>query len=117
MIDWVELWILNEVVLKPANVTRLIEAPQIQPEPYWDFPGYAYFEASVMDRVDRVTSLIEKGYLSLLNIQKNAFPTPYIDQRFHSATKNAFAGITQAGFDEWSDHFSSRLESVLACCK
>jgi hypothetical protein len=125
-IDWVELWILNELVCTPRRLSRLILDPTNQSGGGpWAFPGRAGCRATPEARAAAVSFCARQGLVqiysdSLLHDKHIILPRPlrpeectFADPQF---LERAEVVLSLAGHEKWEEDFQpdwSRYWSVL----
>ena len=68
---WLELWTLNEIVVLPGSVSRLIFHPTDEWQSNWEFPGRAVFEATRADRKQAILNCVASRRLSYFELGLN----------------------------------------------
>lgn len=106
--DAIDLWIVNELVERPASILDITNCDDREWHSYWDFPGRHVLNASVNERLASLRRCQERGFLRLMERSTGALPKrsnvgiePSIvgDPKF-------FLALNMAGFDYWCVKFS-----------
>jgi hypothetical protein len=113
-IDWIQLWMLNELVCDGSRPSRLIHHPEEQSSVYWAFPARAVLRATAERRIEALLTCVEQQLIAVY--PDSWFQNPNTDShylltarecQFHNTrfVEETVAAITLSGHEKWEAEF------------
>jgi hypothetical protein len=72
--DWIELWLLNQLVCMPCRLAQLVSETSEPSWNYWDFPDDEALNADPNIRSNRLLECVDKGLIRI-------YPSARLDKR------------------------------------
>jgi hypothetical protein len=112
--DWIQLWLLNKLVMYSSTLSRLVDIHDDERSGYWAFPGKAALNATIDTRIGLLYDCVKKGWIdvylhSLLHDKRFASLRPGLlgECSFRDSLflDTAEAILTFQGHEKWEEVF------------
>jgi hypothetical protein len=117
--DWIQLWVLNELVCSNRGTKQLLNHPDAEPIGYWAFPARAALHANSEARLEALRVAVNEGLIDLyprcwLHNPRFALrdPIPMNHDQFQdlSFLDQTEAVLTYRGHETWERGFQPSWE-------
>jgi len=113
-IDWIELWLLNELALVGSHLSRLVHHPGDDSSQYWAFPSRIALGANADARIAALRAAVNQGLIELYSDSwltntriSSARPCANEAADYHNEEflDQTLAMLTLRGHEKWETDF------------